>query len=159
MNRLAVYCFLVLAVTFMFAQEQTKTIADSAGNRTIMNAKTGWTLIMKDGTTEKTAAADVDKTCEGGEKWGLFDQPENRVMALLCDEWWKLQPKTAIEQLPFQSLVRRLLLESRTSTTFVRYRGMELKSSKVSTTYDAAIVPNDVGNNVSCSIEQGTATP
>jgi hypothetical protein len=159
MNRFITYCLVALAVSSTLAQQQSKTIWDSAGNKTIMDVKTGWTLIMKDGKTEKTAAADVDKTCEGGEKWGFFDEPGNRAMAILCDEWWKLQPKTEIERVPFQSLVQRLLLYTRTSATFVRYRGMELKSSNDSTTYDAVIVPSDVGSNVSCVINEEDRSP
>jgi hypothetical protein len=145
---------LMPVVSSMLAQQQSKTIVDSAGNKVIMDVNTGWTQIMKDGQTDKTSAVDANNTCETSEKYGLLNQPKDRAFALLCDEWWRLQPKTEIERVPFQSLVRRLLLESRASTTFVRYRGMDLRAAPKSTTYDATIVPSDIGRDVSCSIEE-----
>ena len=154
MYRLLIVGFLVSAISLSMAQQQSKTIEDAAGNKTIMNVQTGWTVIMKDGGKDQTSAKDVNAICTDGERLGLTGSAENQTMRFLCDEWWKLQPKTEIERLSFRSLVQRLLVETRPSTNFVRYRGMELKTSDGSKTYDAAIVPSDVGRDVSCSVEE-----
>jgi hypothetical protein len=154
MYRLLSCCFLVSAISLAMAQQQSKTFEDAAGNKTIMNVQTGWTVIMKDGGKDQTSAKDVNAICVGGERLGLSGSSENQAIRFLCEEWWKLQPKTEIERMPFDSLMRSLLLDTGPSTTFVRYRGMELKTSNGSTTYDAAIVPSDVGSDLSCSIEE-----
>jgi hypothetical protein len=154
MYRPPIFCFLVLAISSAMAQQQSQTIEDAAGNKTIMNVQTGWTVIMKDGGKDQTSAKDVNTMCEDGERLGVSESPENQTVRFLCDEWWKLQPKTEVEHVPFQSLVQRLLLDTRPSTTFVRYRGLDLKTTHESTTYDAAIVPSDVGRDISCSIEE-----
>jgi hypothetical protein len=65
-----------------------------------------------------------------------------------------LQPHTQIEKVSFSRLIARLLEFSAPYTDFARYRGLELKSSGESTIYDAAIVPDDLGTNVSCTIEE-----
>ena len=150
MDRIVTYCLLVLAVSSIPTQQQSKTFVDSAGNKTIMNVKTGLTVIDKDGKTAEFSVADVNNMCDER----LLGAPEDHAMALACDEWWKLQPKNEIERVPFQSLVQRLLLDTRPSTTFVRYRGMELRTTQDSTIYDAVILPSDVGRDVSCSIEE-----
>jgi hypothetical protein len=150
LDRIVTYCLLVLAVSSIPTQQQSKTFVDSAGNKTIMNVKTGLTVIDKDGKTAEFSVADVNNMCDER----LLGAPEDHAMALACDEWWKLEPKNEIERVPFQSLVQRLLLDTRPSTTFVRYRGMELRTTQDSTIYDAVILPSDVGRDVSCSIEE-----
>src|SRR5215472_16531610 len=145
---------LLLVTLAAVAQQQSRVFADDEGNKTIFDVNTGWKTIEKNGATATFSVTEVTEVCDYNERFWKADQPDDRTIAFLCDEWWKLQPQNKVEQVPFATLVRRLLLQTRESTNFVRYRGMELKSTKDSTIYDAAIIPNDIGSDMSCTIEE-----
>jgi len=109
----------------------------------------GWTNTGKAGTKTIYTPGELEKDCKAGEAFGMAE------IAPLCEQWAELKPKTQIEQLPFSKLVYRLLKFSAPGTKFTRYLGSELKSDKTAFVYDALLVPNDVGKDLSCVILRG----
>ncbi|HEX4038644.1 MAG TPA: hypothetical protein VHX37_11350 [Acidobacteriaceae bacterium] len=136
------------------AQQTSRTFTDKDGDKTTMNVQTGWVMTDSSGQSGSFTPAEVNDMCQEGEKWGLLATPDNRAMSYLCDEWWKLQPATAIEKVPFRTLIQKLFVNTGPSPSFVRFRGMNLKSDTQSAVYDAAIVPNDVGQEATCLVDE-----
>ncbi|WP_260740100.1 hypothetical protein [Tunturiibacter lichenicola] len=158
MKRLVAFAVLMFGSLGLVGQQQTKTTVDSEGNKGVMDTTTGWTVTAKGGKVTHMSVADITSVCND------LDDPlalaafrntvEWAVTSDLCENWGELQPKTRIEQVPFLRLITRLLLVTPPSTDFARYRGLELKSGAESKTYDAIIVPNDLGHDASCTIEE-----
>lgn len=139
-------------------QQQTKTHVDSEGNKEVINSTTGWTETEKNGKVTHMSVADITTLCSDLDDplvlAALRNTVERAVTSELCDEWGELQPKTLIERMPFAQLMARLVIIAPHSSTLARYRGMELKSGTDSTTYDAIILPNDIGYDASCTVEE-----
>lgn len=164
-KRIAVSVCLLGGLVMFGQQPQTsKTSVDSQGNREVLDIATGATDTQKDGKViQHINAADLTQTC------AKLDDPDwRRIMkavdrsdgngewvatSSLCEEWGELQPKTRIERMPFSQVMVRLLEIAPPSSTFARYRGMELTSKADSVTYDATILPSDLGYEPSCKVE------
>ncbi|HEY4380205.1 MAG TPA: hypothetical protein VGN01_07660 [Acidobacteriaceae bacterium] len=151
----------------MFGQQPqtSKTTVDSQGNKEVIDITTGVTDTDKAGKViQHISAADLTQMCaklDDREWLNDFKAVDNgdgkgawAAMTALCDDWGELQPRTHIERLPFTLLVSRLLLISPIASDFARYRGMELKTAPDATTYDAVILPRDLGYDANCDIEE-----
>ncbi|MGC2163986.1 MAG: hypothetical protein WA634_18945 [Silvibacterium sp.] len=141
-------------------QRQRQTTINADGSKDTYDATTGITETDKNGKTTNLSAASVTQNCNALESDpSILDEIANIPDAVLtekivCDNWAVLQPRTQIEQLSFARLITRLMDFSPPVTDFARYRGMELKSEAQATLYDATVVPNDLGKDVSCTILQ-----
>jgi hypothetical protein len=137
-------------------RQQSKTIIGGDGSKWVLDTTTGWTETGKNGKTIFIeSAGNLIELCKQMDDFSAFANGEDGdALKFACDEWAKLQPKTQIETVPFSRLVTRLLLLTPPSTDFARYRGMYLKSNGDSRTFDAAIVPDDLGYKTSCMIEE-----
>jgi hypothetical protein len=122
---------------------------DEDGSQVTLSVATGLTAKLNGTIKTVFTPAKLDSNCSNAERYGLTD------MAALCDRWAELKPKTEIERLSFVNLVNRLMLFSAPSTDFARYTGMQLKSDKTGIAYDALLVPNDLGNAVTCTLIEG----
>jgi hypothetical protein len=160
MKPFVIISILMLNCLRLMGQQQTKTWVNSDGSHEVLDSTTGMTETEKDGKTTHVSATDMTAFCS------TLDDPIV-LLALkhdsaggwtgqseLCDAWGEVQPKTHIERMPFAQLMTRLLSIAPPSTKFARYRGMELKSGTDSTTYDATILPNDLGYDASCTVEE-----
>ena len=153
MKCLANCLILLLATLDAIGLQQTKTNVDANGNRSVMDGTTGWTVTEKNGKVTHWSAVEVTKFCSDLENLPFLADGKDGVGAKeICEEWGEVQPRTQIEQVPFARMIVRLLMLTPSSTNFERYRGMELKSDAKSKLYDATIVPNDLGNQVSCTV-------
>ncbi|MGI8770326.1 MAG: hypothetical protein ACR2JE_02710 [Acidobacteriaceae bacterium] len=155
MKHAAAISVLILAHLASFGQQQqSKTWIDSDGNKQIVDLKQGYTEIHKDGTKGNLSPADVTRLCNNLDQYPALGQSEDgKAAAQLCEVWALLQPRTQVEKLHWDELINRLMLLTPASTNFERYRGMELKSDASAKTYDATIVPDDLGYQPSCTIE------
>jgi hypothetical protein len=155
---------LVFGMAFLFSdvclmqaqQHQSETLVYSDGEKLVVDTNTGMTVVDKNGNDGTNLTADQARgTCEENDKQ-TAPSPALTLFALPCEIWAELQPHTQIERLPFLNFIARLLVATPPSTDFARYRGLELQSTKEGKAYDATILPNDAGNNVSCTIKEGT---
>jgi hypothetical protein len=145
----------------MFGQQpQTrKTSLDSQGNSEVIDITTGVTDTQKDGKViQHISAADLTQFCGELDDPVIFNNLKHdsgwAASSSLCDDWGELQAKTRIERVSFLLLISRLLLIAPPSSDFARYRGMELKTALDSTTYDAVILPSDIGYDANCDVEE-----
>jgi hypothetical protein len=141
-------------------QQQAKTFVEKDGTKEVLDSTTGWTETEKNGKVTHVSVADMTSLCSEFDKSDrillavLRQNPGGLVMTSeICDMWAELQPKTQIERMPFSQLMTRLLSIAPPSSSFARYRGMELESGTDSTTYDAVILPSDIGYDASCKVE------
>jgi hypothetical protein len=149
----------VLGVALLFSDMclsgQSKTWVQSDGTKVVGDINTGLTLFDVAGHQSMIFQAhDLAVVCKA-----LDDQriPSSDVQdyALICEHWAELQPHTQIERVPFVTYVARLFLDTTLFTDFSRYRGVELQSTKEGNAYDAIMLPNDVGDKISCDIKAG----
>jgi hypothetical protein len=141
------------------AQQHSKSWVDTDGTRYTLDTQSGLNEVEKNGRMKVVSdASDVKGLCVEIDKQSDLG-PNLRPFRTLCENWAELQPKTKIEQVPFSTLIARLVMISPPSSDFGRYRGLELKSDLRSTTYDAAIVPDDLGENIYCTVLETRSSP
>jgi hypothetical protein len=123
------------------------------GTRTTLNLQTGYTAIDKSGQETHLSPTDLNQLC------GEIDKQDHpltgsaeKSLALMCDKWQELQPRTQIERVTLSQFVARLLFVSPAGTGFERYRGMKINSDGDSAVFDATMVPQGLGDKVSCVI-------
>ena len=134
-------------------QHQSRTLVGADGVKLFVDTKTGLTVFDKSGRQDSNITADqLRGTCDEVDKQ-TASSPVLTLMALPCEFWAELQPHTQIERLPFLNFIARLLVVTPPSTDFARYRGLELQSTDEGKGYDSIILPNDIGNNISCTIK------
>jgi hypothetical protein len=132
---------------------------DVDGTRYIIDSHSGLRAIGTGGkTTERMDSRTLQEMCTDMDKQTFLDE-NAKLWALACEYWHELQPRTQIEKLPFPQLIARLLIVSPRSTDFGRYRGIKLESDGPTTRYDATIVPDGIGDQVSCSIIEAPRDP
>ncbi len=130
------------------------TNRDGLGNREILDRNQGWTVILKDGTKRNTSPIELENICSAIINFpNLSNSKDYEGVTQLCDDWALLHPTLHIQRVPFRELAVRLLLASPPSSDFRRYRGIELKRTAVTTTYDSTIMPDDIGANPSCTVD------
>lgn len=100
------------------------------------------------------SAADLTSLCNSLETAAEYHQKDFDSARPTCELWAELQPRTKVEEVPFERLMIRLVDVSPTDTDFARYRGTELKSGAQGKLFDATIIPNDVGKDVACTVLQ-----
>lgn len=164
MKSITACLILLFASTGLIGQrQQTKTRVDSEGNKEVIDSTNGWTVTEKSGKVIHQSAAEMNDFCsEVDDPGGLLvveqkagrNAEENLAVRQVCDDWGAVQSKTHVEKMTFSQLMTRLLVIAPPSTSFARYRGMELKAEPDSTTYDATILPNDLGLDATCTIEE-----
>jgi len=151
----------MMSITLLFEpgmlgqQQQTKTWIDNDGVKQVLDSVNGYTATGKNGKLiEHQSPAEVTTSCDLNKASTIFVLRDNVGMKVFCDEWGELHPNVKIERVPFAELILRLVSFTSPSTSFARYRGMELSSGTESKTYDATILPNDIGNDASCTIKE-----
>lgn len=161
MIRTFVMLILICSPLILIAQQQTETNVDKEGNKEVIDAAVGVTVTDKLGKVVKhQTAAEMNSFCNELDDPLVLaalrrdDSAEWAASSEICEQWGEVQPKTHIERMPFSKLIARLLLVAPPSSTFTRYRGMELKSGATSGIYDATILPNDLGYEPSCMVEE-----
>lgn len=147
---------LLLTVAADLHGQKPKIFVDRDGNKQVYDASSGWTFSEKSGESTHKSPTELDAFCSDLERptirLALKDTLEE--LRQFCERWKEVQPKNEIEQVSFLQLITRLLFVSPASSDFERYRGMELKTASDSTTYDAIILPNDIGYEPTCEIEE-----
>lgn len=155
MRLLAALAALTLTSVACLCQEEGKTWIDKDGNKQTIDPIHGYWEVRKDGKTSNLSRGDLDSLCRNLDDFPAVAQSTNgATIVQLCDMWALLKPRTKIEKLHTDGLVSRLLLLSPPSTDFTRYRGVALKSDASSITYDSLLVPDDLGEDTTCTITE-----
>ncbi|MGB0122648.1 MAG: hypothetical protein WBP63_04390, partial [Silvibacterium sp.] len=155
LRKVAIPSLLVLLSIGCFAQQ--KTIVTAGGSKYVFDASAGLTQVDKTGKTAHMSPTDLNWLCGKGLETAIeFNLPDVTSQKVTCDLWAQVQPHTTIEQVPFSTLMHRLVEISPPYTDFARYRGVEIRTeAQGNSQYDATIVPDDVGGQPSCTVVQG----
>lgn len=143
--------------------QTAKTSVDAEGNREVIDARTGITVTDKNGKTTHLSANALNSFCSSLEDpavlAALRKEPGWYAQSQTCEEWAEVQPRTTIEHLAFPALIERLLIVTPPSTTFARYRGMELDAGSESNKYDSTLLPAATPYPPTCNIEATNRGP
>ncbi len=135
--------------------QETQGLAwvDADGTRTTLNLQTGFIATDKSGkVVAHGSPSQLDHLCGEIDKQDHLTGPAEKSLALMCEQWQELQPRTQLERVPLSQFVARLLFVSPAGTGFERYRGMKINSDGDSTVFDATMMPQGLGDKVSCVI-------
>lgn len=92
MIRLLAGWILICGSLGLIAQQQTKTTVDNEGNKMVLDLTAGAMTIMRDGTTNKVSAAQLNDYCGNPKRFvGVLDASDRAALNGICKDWIKLQ--------------------------------------------------------------------